>query len=89
MPCIIFKIGFFKTIITMPRKITKPAIVAKIAKAPSASTYAATKPPMILAKKLESNQTPIMSDANFTGANFVTTDNPTGERANSPIVCMR
>ena len=43
-----------------------------------------------LAKKDANNQTPISNEANFGGDNFpVTTDKPTGDKHNSPIVCNK
>ncbi len=58
----------------------------KMVAAPNFSTYIPMYPPMMLATKEESIQTPINIEANFNGASFVTTDNPTGERQSSPMV---
>ena len=81
-----FKIALFNKIITNPKKITKAAMVAKMVDAPKDSTTEATKPPMMLAKKDASNHTPIIKDANLGCDNLVTTESPTGERHNSPMV---
>lgn len=54
--------------------------------APSDSTVDAKNPPIILATKDESIQTPINRDANFGGESLVTTESPTGDKHNSPIV---
>jgi hypothetical protein len=62
------------------------AMVIKILIAPILEAYEATKPPIILATKLLRNQTPISSEASFTGASLVTIESPMGDRSNSPKV---
>ena len=43
----------------------------------------------MLAKNEDNIHTPIIKEANFTGANLVIIDNPTGDKHNSAIVCKK
>ena len=43
-------------------------------------------PANLLAAAVDKNHTPINNEANFTGANLLTIDNPIGEINNSPVV---
>ena len=53
---------------------------------PGVGVNAASEPAILFAAAFERNQTPMSSDANFTGATFVTYESPTGERQSSPKV---
>lgn len=66
--------------------ITNNEIYKNILPAPKVSTVEAKKPPTIFAIKDAISHTPINRDANLGGANFVTTESPTGDKHNSPIV---
>ena len=55
----------------------------------SASNFPPQKPAIRFPKKLVKNQQPITKDKNFFGANFVTNDNPIGDKHNSAIVIIK
>lgn len=72
-----------------PKNIEVPAIAAKIFIAPNDAKNEAINPAAIFAKKLLNIQTPIIREANLTGDNLETIDNPIGDRQSSPIVCIK
>ena len=69
-----------------PHTITNAEMKVNTCPAPKLSTTDATKPPMKLATDEDNIQTAINIEANLGGDNLVTTDKPTGERHNSPMV---
>ena len=81
--------NLFNNINKIPQIITNPAMYVNTCPAPNVSTLEATNPPIKFAAEDDNIHTAIKIEANFGGESFVTTDNPTGDKHNSPIVCNK
>jgi len=85
-PCVNRFRGFNNAITKRPKVTVKITIPVNMAYSPKLSYFSPNIPATLPPRPVAAKYNPIINDAYFTGANFVTNDNDTGEEHNSPIV---
>ena len=78
--------GFNNAITKRPKATVNITIPVKIVYSPKCSDFSPKIPATLPPRPVAAKYNPIIKEAYFTGANFVTNDNDTGEEHNSPIV---